>query len=611
MALIENPDKKIKINSSMIEDFTSPVIDNPNTYTRVNSDGKIEFKTPGETAVELGGTFGSTITDWTPGTEYALGQLCTYQDCIFKCVVDNYISSDTFDKNCFDVIAGYSKNSEFFSDEENPITTVTLANPVANKEFIQVNVDNAILQTDQYELADDGVTVTFREPIPSGSQINILTYGNFSLINASKMMVKEFIAYEGQTVLDIGEQIIDKNLATINIENTEILHSEWKLDENRHIVTFLSPLHEGDRVQIIAWENIEVKVGATFIPHLDREENITTLSFSNDGGFANPDPVDIYDGATFIPHISKENYTTTLSWTNDAELENPYDVQIYDGIMYVPAQTKDGLYATISWSNNQGAENPEDVIIADGATFTPHLEVKPNESIITFTNDKNLENPAPLAVYTNYAQRIVDSFVATAEQQVFVASHEIPDKSVLSVNVMNSELTHLAFELGEDKKTVTLVNGVSEGSLVDLKYFYNLNFGVQGVTFKPQTEEVENGVLLTWENEQGYENPEPIIIPSGAQGIQGIPGEQGPKGEQGEQGPKGEQGSSIRPRGVWSETEGYLAGDYVSYEDDTAYYTYTALQIVDAGTPLTDARYWMKNFEITKYVTATMRDWGE
>lgn len=179
---------------------------------------------------------------------------------------------------------------------------------------------------------------------------------------------------------------------------------------------------------------------------------------------------------------------------------------------------------------------------------------------ITVTTDPDTNK---VTIYTNYAQRIVESFTATENQTTFVASHEIYDKSVLSVNVGNTELTAAAYSLGADKKTVTLVNGLSAGTLVDLKYFYNLNIGTGGL-----------------------DNPTPVNITSG---------------------------SGINPKGDWDSSKAYIASDFVTYEDSTAQYGYLGLQDnIPAGTELTNTTYWMEMYKILKtYIAATIVDWGE
>lgn len=65
--------------------------------------------------------------------------------------------------------------------------------------------------------------------------------------------------------------------------------------------------------------------------------------------------------------------------------------------------------------------------------------------------------------------------------------------------------------------------------------------GIDGVTFTPS---VDNEGVISWTNDGGLPNPNPVSIrgPQGVPGIQGVPGEPGQKGDPGEPGPRGLQG---------------------------------------------------------------------
>ena len=156
----------------------------------------------------------------------------------------------------------------------------------------------------------------------------------------------------------------------------------------------------------------------------------------------------------------------------------------------------------------------------------------------------------------------------------------------MSVNVGNTELISAAYTLGTDKKTVTLVSGLTAGTLVDLKYFYNLNIGTEGITFTPELTPMENGYTLSCTNDDGLENPTPVDITSG---------------------------KGINPKGDWDSSKAYIASDFVTYEDSTAQYGYLGLQDnIPAGTELTNTTYWMEMYKILKtYIAATIVDWGE
>ncbi len=578
----------IKITTSMIDEFQSPFKDNPNTYVKINNDGFAQYLTPDEVAHDIGGTGGdNTSTIWTPGITYHVGDIVSYNNSLFQCRME-HTAQEPFDFNKWQLLAGYFKSSKFFYDPVNEITSVVLDDAVANKESLSVNINNLLLQSNNYTLAEDGKTLTFNEPVEPGNNIEVIVYGNMIIpTNVSQIVSKSFTTtLESTTDFPLGEKVLKKDLITVNIENSVILNSEWDLNETLDTVVLKNAVPVGTRVQLSWFNNLEIQVSATYTPHINKVDRDTTLSWTNDGGLENPADSHIYDGVTFIPSQSKTGTETTLSWTNDGELENPNTVIIKDGATYTPTQTKVGLDTTLSWTNDAGLPNPTDVVISDGVTYTPHTTQDAHEATISFTNNKNLDNPETISIYTNYAQRIVESFTATEGQTTFVASHEIYDKSVLSVNVGNTELTSAAYTLGTDKKTVTLVSGLTAGTLVDLKYFYNLNIGTEGITFTPELTPMENGYTLSRTNDGGLENPTPVDITSG---------------------------KGINPKGDWDSSKAYIASDFVTYEDSTAQYGYLGLQDnIPAGTELTNTTYWMEMYKILKtYIAATIVDWGE
>lgn len=622
----------IKIDSSMIKEFSAPIAnaENKSSYLFVNDDNKVEYKSIKKLIDDInqaggldGGGSERGISDYSEDMIYEQDDLVIYQNAIFKCVVEE-TRKGAFKYSDWKMIAGYHKESQFFYHPTEEIKSVELKEEVAGKNSFIVNVNNLMLQSNNFYLDEDNKTIVFNEPISPDTTIEVIVYGNMVVpTNVTNVMIKHFT-----TVLDnedefyLDERIIKKEYVTVNIENTVIMESEWELTEDGQGIKLLNPVPAGTRIQVswfnnvalsvgatfepvitendegdlrynvISWENDQELVnpmdtyiydGATFIPVISKTGTLTTLSWENNGDLENPETVIIKDGATFTPTVTKEDYTTTIEWSNDVGLENPTTVQIVDGIKYVPSVSKEGLNTTVSWSNNQEAENPETVIIEDGATFTPHTTQDKHTATISFTNNKELENPETIEIYTNYAQRIVESFTATEGQKEFIAKHEIYDKSVLSVNVGNTELTSVAYTLGEDGKTITLVSGLSEGDLVDIKYFYNLNLGVQGTTFVPVITETDKGYELSWYNNGDLENPETVTIK--------------------------EVGFTVR--GVWSETEEYSQNDYVTFEDDNYQYSYIALDEVPAGTLLTDTTLWFENTKVAKYIAAQMIDWGE
>ena len=581
----------IKINSSMIEDFSSPIndVENRNTYLRVNESGKVSYTNINgiiseiEASGGLSGDIKHLLDIWDNDTTYEKNDVVIYANSIWQCIATSS-NHEVFDFDDWRLLAGYSKKSYFYYSGEEEINQIVLDKEVANKESFSVNLNNLVLQSNNYNLETDQKTITFLEPINPDTNIEVVVYGNMIIpTDVSNIVIKNFTATEDQTEFDLNEIILKKELVTVNIENTVIMNSEWELSEDQTKVILKNPVPENTRVQISYFNDIELKIGATFTPEVSKIGTVMRITWSNDGGLENPPNAFIFDGATFTPEVSKIGTNTTLSWENNANLENPDDVVIKDGATYTPHISKEGIETTISWTNDEELENPEDVVIKDGATFTPHTTQDAHEATISFTNDGDLENPEPISIYTNYAQRIVETFTATEGQTEFVASHEIYDKSVLSVNVGNTELTSSAYSLGEDKKTVTLVTGLEAGALVDLKYFYNLNIGTTGTTFTPDITEVTGGYELSWTNDGDLENPESVIITTG---------------------------KGLNPVGEWSDNLDYNQNDYVTYEDELYSGSYIALKDVPAGTLLTDTTYWMENIKVVKNVVAFI-DWGE
>ena len=805
-----------KIDSTMIEEFSSPIFEqrNHNKYMYVSEDGQVIYKTITDIIDEInedGGIIGTNnkvvIRDWEPNYEYREMETVTYNNAIWKCTA--YRSQKaTFDYDDWKMLAGYSKTSQFFYDAENPITEIVLEEEVPSKGSFLIDVNNLLLQSNNYSLGDDHKTITFVNPIPKDTQIEVTVYGNMIFpTDINNVVVKSFTATaDGETEFFLDESIMRKEFAFVNVDNSDLLQSEWDLNNAHDTIILHTPVNAGSKVQVQYFNNIMLSVGGTFIPTVTKVGTTVTISWTNDKGLPNPEPVEwydgvtftpstsksdyistiswsndggrqnpetlyvydgviwtphinkvgtlttlswtnnqqqenppsvgIYDGATFTPHVSKVDYTTTLSWTNDDNLPNPSNVDIYDGVIWTPSQTKSGRMYTVSWTNNQGKQNPQDVnmwdgvtftpsvstdevtqtatiswsndgslpnpqnitlylgndnttqrhvetftatanqtqfvasqeiidkevlsvnidnteltsgayslgadhktvtiidpveegaivelkyfhnlVMISGATYTPHLtrtgnytEISwtndgqlPNpepvdiydgavytpvvtegtaETTISWTNDGGLPNPEPVSIFTNYAQRIVETFTATANQTTFVVSNDIYNKDVLSVNVANTELTASAYTLGADHRTVTLLSGVSEGTLVDIKYFHNIMVGTEGPHFTPTITEVSDGTYeLSWTNNGGLPNPQTITI------------------------------TSIKNLGIWSSSSNYYSGNFVTYEDTNYYYGYIAKQNVPAGTSLSNTAYWTLAYNVAKqYIAATIIDWEE
>lgn len=74
--------------------------------------------------------------------------------------------------------------------------------------------------------------------------------------------------------------------------------------------------------------------------------------------------------------------------------------------------------------------------------------------------------------------------------------------------------------------------------------------GGTGYTYTPHITEIAGGYVLSWTNDGGLPNPDPVTITDGKDGKDGATGPQGPQGEKGETGATGPQG----PQGEKGET---------------------------------------------------------
>lgn len=442
---------------------------------------------------------------------------------------------------------------------------VALLSDVSKKQDTLVSGTNiktinntSLLGSGNISITEPSIATTSTAGIvkPDGTSIVVADDGTISTqlsVLSTKVVVDSYTATNNQTIFQLSKKCDNKDYLSVNVSNTELTSSSYELANDGMSVTLLNGVAEGALVDIRYFSNI----------YLGDE------------------------GATFTPSVSKTNYTTTLSWSNNRNLPNPSNVKIYDGVIWTPTQTKSGRTATITWNNNQGKTNPDSINLYDGVTFKPNVTTDSANQTVTlsWTNDGNLPNPQSVTMYLgndNTTQRYVDRFVATANQTKFVASKDIESINVLSVNIENTELLQSSFSIGSDKRTVTIIDPVEEGAIVELKYFHNLIMAQDGTTFTPQVTATTGGYNLSWTNDQGKTNPSTVFI------------------------------NSIYAVGAWSSSNTYKIGNLVTYEDSNYYYGYIAKQNVPAGAALTNSNYWTLAYTTAKqYVAATIVDWGE
>ena len=167
--------------------------------------------------------------------------------------------------------------------------------------------------------------------------------------------------------------------------------------------------------------------GVTFTPSIDANG---VLSFTNNGGLENPEPIDIKgdNGVTFTPSIDADGY---LSFTNNGNLENPEPIKVLgkdgvdgkdgaDGTTYIPSigtvttvesnadasagvtvdeETKEAVFNFAIPKGSKGADGVQisDVVSEDSTWSSKKI----NDSLVDI--DSALENKANKTELNNYS----------------------------------------------------------------------------------------------------------------------------------------------------------------------------------------------------------------
>lgn len=108
--------------------------------------------------------------------------------------------------------------------------------------------------------------------------------------------------------------------------------------------------------------------GTTFFPHISEEG---VLTWSNELGLPNPEPVDLRGG------VGEDGFTPTIS------------VEAVEDGLLLTIINRDGVNEVILPKGIAGGEGQS------GATFTPHLS---DDGVLSWTNDKGLSNPAAVSL---------------------------------------------------------------------------------------------------------------------------------------------------------------------------------------------------------------------
>ena len=377
----------IKINSVMIEGFSEPINKQTEKYMYIQN-GQVTYKSKADVQSDLLFTSSERgVSYWEENKEtrnYVKGDLVIYQNRLYQCVAEDKATMTEFVQNEWTILAGYYKESlstnqyAYTKNDDGFIESIKLIKDVYTKDAITVNINNAILQSREYNLEDDNRTIVFTNPLDPQSDIEILVYENMILpTNVSNIISKEFEIVEDETTqFYLGVIVKAKELVTVNVNGRILQHSEWSILSDFHTIELNTPLSINDKVQISWFNNTELNIGGTYEPQPERKE---------------------------IGDETPRGYVE-LGWTLDnTELVEAKTTKIYDGATFIPNVTIDETSNTsiISWNNNGEYENPKDIIIKNGITYTPKVEMNDNTREVTISwSETNTEYPAPVTLQT-------------------------------------------------------------------------------------------------------------------------------------------------------------------------------------------------------------------
>ena len=203
--------------------------------------------------------------------------------------------------------------------------------------------------------------------------------------------------------------------------------------------------------------------GVTFTPSIDANG---VLSFTNNGGLENPEPIDIKgdNGVTFTPSIDADGY---LSFTNNGNLENPEPIKVLgkdgedgkdgiDGTTYIPSI---GTVTTVESNADASA----------GVT----VDEETKEAVFNFAIPKGQNGEdgkdAEQRVYTTLAEL---GLTADATFQDVIDALPKGASALLGVKEFTNYQTIFPYEDGNDQfARVHIVKGIADGSSMYARWF--------------------------------------------------------------------------------------------------------------------------------------------
>ncbi len=203
----------------------------------------------------------------------------------------------------------------------------------------------------------------------------------------------------------------------------------------------------------------------------------------------------------------------TTHTTNDV-----FDISLYDTLAaykkFVEVQTTTEETDTFTLKQSVGVANDFDVNIGglviqkSNITVIDDYHIKLSEKVpantdveITYFTASNVINSS---ITTNLFVAEVDDTTEIPLQEEVINSNAVHE-----VNIENTVLLNSEWSLAEGNQKIVLKNGVPAGTRVQVKFWKGVTVAQNGVTFTPS---IVGGNTLTWENDGGLPNPDPISL---------------------------------------------------------------------------------------------------
>lgn len=333
--------------------------------------------------------------------------------------------------------------------------------------------------------------------------------------------------------------------ATINETSALFLYTFVSNVPNK-LVTTLSLLIENDSgtVEIVSEKLGTVEVGTTTT--LDAGLDATVENVDDKLNFGIPrgqDGADGKQGTTFTPSVSKDG---ELSWTNDGGLENPETVNI-KGI---------GLNGGIPDYSRMYTAQDQDVIVEDtgGGNINRYIYTLPQDSMVVIAFSRVKTG----SVMFGNIYRGATTYIDQGDSNSYFMGYFAKDNKVVMVAKTEYVKVKPVF-------TIIPLTGVSVGQ--------EAIPGKDGGTFIPAVS--PNGEL-TWTNNAGLDNPDPVNII-------------GPQGQMGEKGGVPDYSLGHQIADVNTIVFGANTGYYVqATEDSMVKFTYTVAPNASVKIGVTD-----------------------